>query len=391
MDRSLKVLIVVESHSKRAGGGPIYWASLSDWLIRRGHKVVILSGIESGSPFASANTIGLFPVKSNLRQRSLSTLISRLNFTVRLIPSVRAYAQYWQPDIIHTVPPIASEAALRAGMAVKAPVVTSILSHVEEQWSTLESFPFRAALFRLLERRAIRRPFTRIICLTQRSRRVLLAEGIGSKRLVHIPHAVDTEKFTKDVHPYFREQLQLSADSFVLGYAGALTRDKGIDQLLNAIAQLQHRPKLHLLLAGEGADHRYFEQLVKTQKIQNVTFLGTIEHEAMPAFMASLDLYVVPSYTETLPTSVLEALATGTPVMATGVGGTAEFLRNELGVVLPHPKAKIIAETIDKWLDRRSELKQMGERGYQQIIKEHTWEKTSLLTERVYEQCLQEN
>jgi glycosyltransferase involved in cell wall biosynthesis len=123
--------------------------------------------------------------------------------------------------------------------------------------------------------------------------------------------------------------------------------------------------------------------------MKNVTFLGRIEHESVPAFMASLDLYVVPSYTETLPTSVLEALATGTPVMATGVGGTAEFLDNKLGVVLDRPDVKIIAEAIDKWMDRRKELKRMGERGYQQIMKEHTWEKTSFLTERVYEQCLQ--
>ncbi len=381
---------MVESHSKRAGGGPVYWASLSKWLIRRGHDVIILSGIERGSPFASPNTIGLLPVKSNLRQRSLSTLISRMKFAIRLINPVRSYAQSWQPDIIHTVPPIASEAALRAGIATKVPVIASILSHVEEQWQTLEDLSYRVALFRTLERRSIRRPFAKIICLTQRSQRVLQAEGIEPERLVHIPHAIDTEKFTKGVYPHFRKQLQLGPDSFVLGYAGALTRDKGIHHLLNAMATLQHRQNLHLLLAGEGEERPYFEQLIRSQKIRNVAFLGAIEHDAMPAFMASLDLYVVPSYTETLPTSVLEALATGTPVMATGVGGTAEFLQNKLGVVIPQPDAKIIAEMIDKWMDRKRELKQMGERGYQQVMKEHTWEKTSLLTERVYEKCLQE-
>jgi len=385
----LKVLIVVESHSKRAGGGPVYWASLSQWLIRRGHEVIILSGIDPGSPFASPNTIGLLPVKSNLRQRSLSTLISRMKFAVRLINLVRSYAQSWQPDIIHTVPPIASEAALRAGISTKVPVIASILSHVEEQWHKIEASSFRAAFFRTLERRSIRRPFAKIICLTKHSQRVLQAEGIEPERLVHIPHAIDTEMFTKGVSPYFREQLQLSPDSFVLGYAGALTRDKGIQHLLNAIANLQHRQNIHLLLAGEGEDRLYFEQLVRSRKIRNVTFLGAIDYGTVPAFMASLDLYVVPSYTETLPTSVLEALATGTPVMATGVGGTAEFLQNRLGVVIPQPKAKIIAETIDKWIDRRRELKQMGERGYRQVMKEHTWEKTSLLTERVYEKCLQ--
>lgn len=384
----MKVLIVVESHSPRAGGGAVYWAELSQWLMRRGHHVTILAGIESGSAFASENTVGLFPVRSNLRGRSLPTLLSRLSFAIRLVPSVHAYARQWRPDIIHTVPPVASEAALRAGQAMGVPVVASILSHVEAQWSVLERPRPRAALFRRLEHWAIDRPFSRIICLTQHSRRVLLAQGISGERLVYVPHAIDTKKFGPGALATVRAQLRLGRDAFVVGYAGALTRDKGVDQLIGACARLQHRSQLRLLIAGEGTDRRAFEDRVSALRLNNVIFLGALDYGDMPGFMASLDLYVMPSLTETLPTTVLEALGTGTPVLSTEVGGTVELLQEGLGILLRDPRAETIAAAIDQWVDRREELRQMGNLGQRRVLLQHSWDKTGPLTEEVYQQCL---
>ncbi len=387
----MKILIVVESHSSRAGGGPIYWAELSSRLIHRGHDVVILSGIEPGAPFASPNTIGFFSVRPDLRRRTPRTLLSRLFFSLRFNPAVRAFARKWKPDIIHTVPPIASEAALGAGKTIGAPVVASVLSHVEAQWKTLEPHPFRSAIFHLLERRAIQRPFSKIICITKHSRKVLLAEGVPPERVVYVPHAVDTEKFNPKVKPLFRDRLELGENSFVIGYAGTLTKDKGIDQLIRSLALLKHRQNLHLILAGVGEDRLYFEQLVLRLGLRNVTFLGAISHDTMPAFMSSLDLYAVPSYTETLPTTVLEALSTGTPVIASAVGGVADFLQNKIGILIQTPEEGEIAQAIDEWLERRTELKQMGNLGRRLVLENHSWQKTSIQTEEVYRQCLKEN
>lgn len=387
VETRVKVLIVVESHSPRAGGGSVYWAELSQWLMRRGHHVTILAGIEPGSAFASENTVGLFPVRSNLRRRSLPILLSRLGFAIRLVPSVRAYARQWHPDIIHTVPPVVSEAALRAGRAIGVPVVASILSHVEAQWPVLERPRLRVALFRRLEHWAIDRPFSRIICLTQHSRRVLLAEGIPRERLAYVPHAIDTKKFGPGALPTVRAQLRLGRDAFVIGYAGALTRDKGVGQLIRAFARLRRRSGLRLLIAGEGLERRRYEGLVSALKLSNVIFLGALDYEEMPGFMASLDLYVSPSLTETLPTTLLEALGTGTPVMSTGVGGTAEFLQNRLGILLRDSQAGTIAGAIDQWLDCREELRQMGSAGQRCVLSQHSWDRTGLLTEEVYQKA----
>ena len=77
--------------------------------------------------------------------------------------------------------------------------------------------------------------------------------------------------------------------------------------------------------------------------------------------------------------------------MASAVGGVADFLQNKLGILIQTPEEIVIAETIDKWLERRTELKQMGDLGRRCVLENHSWQKTSIQTEEVYRQCLQEN
>ncbi len=385
----VKVLMVVESHAKETGGGPRYWAQLSDWLTSHGHQVIILSGVVEGSEFASPNTVGMVPVRRELRKRSYSTVISRFAFMMRYIPVVRDFAMNWRPDIIHTVPPIASEAALRAGSRLDIPVLVSVLSHVEAQWFRVESNPLRARFFRFLEARALHRPFSRIICLTQRSRRVLRAEGVPAERVVHIPHAVDVTRFNANARPNFRKQLDFAKDTFVIGYAGALTREKGINQLLQAMVQLSHHIDVHLLIAGEMPAGNQLKRLLEVKGLENVSFLGPLEYDEMPSFMASLDLYVIPSFTETLPTTLLEALATGTPVMATAVGGVREVLQPSFGIILTRPDTDQITKELKSWINNRAELQKMGRAGQRYVKMHHTWEQVGQLTEGVYRTCLQ--
>lgn len=377
--------MVVESHAKQAGGGPMYWSHLSEGLVQRGHDVMILSGTPIKAEFASPNTVGLLPVVKDLRNRSLLTLIRRFLFKRRYVPLVQTFAQEWKPDIIHTVPPIASDAALQAGSECGVPVVASVLSHVEAQWARLEARWGRARLFRFLESRALRKPYSQIICLTQRSQQVLIDEGVPPERVVYVPHAVDISQFHTDVVPRFRLQLNIPKEAMVIGYAGALTRDKGFDQLLGAMLQLKSVADLHLLVAGDSSNLQEWKEEFGQW---GVHFLGRLEHQEMPAFMASLDLFVIPSYTETLPTTLLEALATGVPVLATAVGGITDFLQKVGGILLESPETAFIVQALENWHGRRVELEQLGVQGQRYVRAHHNWKRTSELTEGVYQSCL---
>jgi glycosyltransferase involved in cell wall biosynthesis len=241
-------------------------------------------------------------------------------------------------------------------------------------------------VFRFVESRALKRAFSRIICLTHRSEQVLAAEGVPSDRLMYVPHAVDVTKFHSEVAPELRQQLKLSSKSMVIGYAGTLTREKGFDQLLDALRQLKPVKDVILLVAGEESAKDKWQEIA--DGLAGVHFLGRLEHQSMPGFMASLDLFVIPSFTETLPTTLLEALATGTPVMATSVGGISEFLQEEWGILLESPKSSSIVSALEEWRMRRRELEKMGKLGQCYVREHHNWERTGELTERVYQSCL---
>lgn len=111
-----------------------------------------------------------------------------------------------------------------------------------------------------------------------------------------------------------------------LGFVGALAEHKGPHLLLAALHQLGWR-ETRVLVAGGGTDARYEHRLRELARGLNVTLLGRVPTGEMPALLAGLDLLVVPStWPENLPQTVLEALATRTPVIASDVAGISEVI-----------------------------------------------------------------
>jgi glycosyltransferase involved in cell wall biosynthesis len=111
----------------------------------------------------------------------------------------------------------------------------------------------------------------------------------------------------------------------VIGFAGALQPHKGAHLLLAALRRLQWRD-VRVRIAG-GGDRRYERKLRRLARGLNVAFLGRVPPAEMPEFLRGLDLLVLPSlWPENLPIIMLEAYASGVPVLASDVGGMAEFI-----------------------------------------------------------------
>lgn len=117
-------------------------------------------------------------------------------------------------------------------------------------------------------------------------------------------------------------------DSFVLLHVGRLAPEKGVDLILEgfALAQQQLPPgSIQLVIAGTGPS----EALLRQKAPANVTFLGNLDRQAvLPRLYASADAFVFASLTETLGLVILEAMASGLPVIATPAGGVADHLRH---------------------------------------------------------------
>ncbi len=163
----------------------------------------------------------------------------------------------------------------------------------------------------------------RVYCPSQAFKDELAAKGIPEERLVVYPRGVDTERFTPLKRNGFFEKYNLNGNTKLL-YVGRISKEKNMPVLEGAIRELlSEMPKLDVVLVGDGP---YREEMQANLKDLNCVFTGKLEGEELAAAYASSDLFVFPSTTDTFGKVILEAQASGLPVIVTNVGGPKENL-----------------------------------------------------------------
>lgn len=135
----------------------------------------------------------------------------------------------------------------------------------------------------------------------------------------------------------FRVESPLNERPVTIGYIGRLAEEKGVWNFVRALPRITAgRQDVHVLIGGDGPLLPEFREFVRESGLaERVTFAGWIPHEDLPRRLNDLRLLVLPSYTEGLPNIMLEAMACGTPVLATPVGAVPDFIRDgETGFIL---------------------------------------------------------
>ena len=183
----------------------------------------------------------------------------------------------------------------------------------------------RWAVRRLLERLA-----TRIVVISEAVRENVLGNSCREKTVL-IPNAVDDQFFDVTIsQAEARRLFGLPLDRPIIGVPGTLRPVKGQDFFLRAMPGVVARvPQVLAVLTGDGDANyrRSLEHFIEEAKLQNhVRFLGTVTN--MPAFYRACDVICIPSRSESFGRAAIEAMAVGTPVVATRVGGLAEIIEN---------------------------------------------------------------
>lgn len=130
-------------------------------------------------------------------------------------------------------------------------------------------------------------------------------------------------------------------------FTGRLVSEKGVEDLIRAVALLRERlPETHALILGEGQDRAALQGLTHELGVADcVTFMGWVQPDDVPAYLAAADVFVGPSrsspegWIEALGLSLLEAMAAAVPVVASRVGGIIDFVSHEETGLLVHPQA----------------------------------------------------
>jgi glycosyltransferase involved in cell wall biosynthesis len=177
-----------------------------------------------------------------------------------------------------------------------------------------------------------------------------LLDSYGFKgRVATLPNAIDTARFTATVSGQdWRLALGISRQATVSLSVGRLGREKNLDFLLTSFAKLPQssgQPEHMLVLVGEGTEKPRLAKLAADLGIaQRVRFTGAVPYADMPAVYAACDLFVICSTTEVKPLVVLEALASGLPVLAVAACGTSDTLHHGFDGWLSPPHAEAYCE-----------------------------------------------
>jgi len=160
--------------------------------------------------------------------------------------------------------------------------------------------------------------------------------GVPRRKLVVIPNGVDVERFSIDRRQEGRRALGRNDDAPVVGTVGRLDAVKDHETLLAAFADVASRSETaRLVVIGDGPLRSTLKARARSLRLEGrVDFLG--ERRDVPILMKGLDVFVLPSLAEGASNTVLEAMATGLPVIATAVGGNPELVEDGVtGMLVP--------------------------------------------------------
>ncbi len=234
---------------------------------------------------------------------------------------------------------------------------------------------------------------SRYVALADAHKRYLVdVEGLPEKKIDVINNGVDVDKFHPGPSdPDFKKGLGISEGEQVVTTVASLNRRKRIDLLLqSASIVLEKRRHVRFLIVGGGPERNRLEHLTRYFGIEkNVTFTGI--RDDTPAILRASDLFVLASMrgTETFPLVLLEAMASGLPVVSTDVGSVRELVVDgESAIVVPPENAEALAQAIEILLTNEEKARVFGMKGREVAVERFTLDQMSIRMERLYEHVL---
>lgn len=221
--------------------------------------------------------------------------------------------------------------------------------------------------------------------------------GADTEKITVVPAGVDTRRFYPRDRAQVREQLGLpDLDTPILLFVGRIERLKGIDTLLESVAVVSRTcsgRNLKVLIVGgggqteaENAELRRIVQLHRDLNLEEqVEFVGSKPQEMLPLYYAAADITIMPSHYESFGLVAVESMASGTPVIASNVGGLSfTVLDGETGYLVPEENHFALAERVHNLLKNPELRLRMGEQAAIHA-QQYSWGNIADQIARVYE------
>jgi glycosyltransferase involved in cell wall biosynthesis len=357
------------------GGVSRHIICLAKYLIARGHEVGLVAALEPRL-LEQAQQLRIFVFPNPYFTRT----IQPWKDIWALGPVFRAVRRF-NPDLVSAHSTKAGYAARLACTILQKPVIFTA-----HGWAFTEGRRLWARRLLALAERWAAKVTTKIICVSEHDRELALKFKVAStKKLIVVHNGVDPSPFLNTNGIKVREEFHLG-NIPIITMVSRLSPPKDFLTLLKACQIL--RGQFKMLIVGDGELRGKIERFISENNLQGLIIL-TGERRDIPEILAVSDIFVLSTNWEGLPRSIIEAMLSGIPVVASRVGGVPELVEDGVTGFLVTPKdPKELAKTLQVLLDDTELCHRMGQAGREKALREFTLDRMLAETKKVYEEAL---
>ena len=347
----MRILVVTDQYAPMVGGVPNVTQTLAHGLAGRGHAVTLLVPNPGVSGQPAAGRVDGHQVKLACPRSVRWPWYDGMRLALLSLSAARRMISAIAPDVIHIHSPLTLGVMTRlAARQLSIPVIYTnhYLPENVRPGTTRRSRLFDAAFYAYLIQFA--NQCTHVTAPTMTALQLLQAQGLRTPAQV-ISNGIDLHTYCPGpADAVVRDRYGLRADRSVILYVGRLSREKGLDVLLAAVAQLT--TDAQVAIAGRGPDSvRLAATADRLGLSDRVRFLGFVPDSDLPAVYRLADVFAIPSRAELQSLATMEAMATGLPVVACDAYSLRELVSHgKTGLLITPGHADELAASLNMLL-----------------------------------------
>lgn len=237
-----------------------------------------------------------------------------------------------------------------------------------------------------------------IICVGEKER-AEIQKQFPDKKVIHLPNGVAPEKFSNGNGAVFRRKHGIDEKAFVLLTVGRIDPQKNQMLAVNMLLELiKINPDIHLLLIGHITNDEYHIRIadaVKANGLENrvtiIPGINSASSDLADAYKAA-NIFLLPSIHEPFGIVILEAWASGLPVLASRVGGVPSFVEDQQdGLLFESGNEEDFINTFRALLNSPQKAREMAEAGKKKAMEKYSWDRITSQLIKTYDEAIHEN
>lgn len=231
----------------------------------------------------------------------------------------------------------------------------------------------------------------RIIYVSEGQRKIINKGKCNPYKQIVIHNGVDEKRFSiNKTKKYIQNIYGFSDKDIVIGSVGRLVPHKGHSYIFNAVKEVRNKHEnVKILIVGHGPEEERLKELGRALELDPIIFSG--ERDDIPELMRSMDIYVHPAFHEAFGITIVEAMFSELPVIATNSGGIPEVvIDGETGILVPPKDSNPIKNALLKLIENPTLAKSMGEKGREVAASKFSGKRYARDMEKLYTSLIED-